>query len=464
MPPRALIHSAVAAVLVIAACTSSTDGPKSTGSTSPAQGATGPAGPAATTLVDWPTYHGTPDRHGVSTSMPTAIGNPKVRKSIKLDAAVYGSPIVVNHRIIVATENNSVYAFDTFGRVLWHSNFGAPAHLSNLPCGNINPSGITGTPVYSAKTGLIYFVVEHDNPVRHTFVAIRWTSGLMQFRIPLTLPGTSQDAMQQRGALNLAGGRVWVAWGGRAGDCGNYKGRVMGIPETGAGSSVIYTVPTTREAGIWTPPGPTYDSAGHLYVAVGNGESGVGDPYDFSDSVLELNTSAHLVSSFSPSTWATDNAADLDLGSQGPALLHSYVFIAGKSGKGYVLKRDALGGIGGQVSTADVCRSFGGTAVNGTTVYVPCDDGIRAIQIDAAGTIHNLWHAGGSIRGAPVVGGGRIWSLDQNAGVLYGLNPSTGASVGQVSIGATTRFATPALYGHLVLIGTLTGLTIVTTS
>ena len=125
-----------------------------------------------------------------------------------------------------------------------------------------------------------------------------------------------------------------MPFGGLAGDCGGYKGRVIGFPLDGRGDAVRYTVPTTREAGIWTPPGPSVDAAGDLLVAVGNGAAGAGDRYDHSDSVLRLDRSARLVDSFSPRTWPTDNDADLDLGSQGPALVGRWIFSAGKSGTG----------------------------------------------------------------------------------------------------------------------------------
>jgi len=251
--------------------------------------------------------------------MPATSGTPTIVKSVTLDAAVYASPLVVSHIVVVATENDSVYGLTTTGTVLWHRTLGTPARSSQLPCGNIDPSGITGTPVYSSSTGLVYLVVEHGAPVRHAVAALDLHTGAVRWTRQLSLPGTSQDAMQQRGALNLGDHRIWITFGGRAGDCGNYKGRLIGLPLSGQGSAVGYTVPTTREGGMWTPPGPTVDVNRRVYAAVGNGASGVGDPYDHSDSVLEFDGNAHLISSFSPSSWASDNAADLDLGSQGPA-------------------------------------------------------------------------------------------------------------------------------------------------
>jgi outer membrane protein assembly factor BamB len=89
---------------------------------------------------------------------------------------------------------------------------------------------------------------------------------------------------------------------------------------------------------------------------------------------------------------------------------------------------------------------------------------VRAVRIDSAGTMHVRWHTASSIAGSPVIGGGRVWSLDTGSGVLHGLSPSTGKPLQQISVGGTSRFATPALYGKYVLVGTLTGLTVVSTS
>lgn len=446
-------------VLVLAACSSSQPPKPSVPPSSPAT--VSPTGSGAPPAVgdDWPTYHGDFARTGRATTFPTPKAL-RVAANIKLDAAVYASPIVARGTTYVATENDSVYAFDDNGRQLWLRNLGIPARSSDLPCGNIDPSGITGTPVY--VDGVVYVAAEYRDPVRHELVALDAASGAVRWRVGVDLPGTDPDAMQERGALTIAGGRVWVPFGGRAGDCGSYKGRVVGVPVNGRGAPIAYTVPTPREGGIWTPPGPVVDAGGHLLVAVGNGEHGRGDPYDYSDSVLQIGVDARLLDSFSPTTWGSDNEDDLDLGSQGPVLVGSqWVFIAGKSGTGYVLRQGHLGGVGGQVWQGDLCRSFGGAAVDGNTVYVPCDDGVRAVQIDAAGALHVLWQAAGSIAGSPVLGGGRVWTLDQNAGVLHALDPATGRSAAQLTVGVTSRFATPALHGNHVLVPTLTGLTIV---
>lgn len=380
---------------------------------------------------------------------------------IGLDAAVYGSPIVARGATVVATENNTVYGYPRAGGRAWRAHLGAPARRSDLPCGNIDPLGITGTPAYDAPSGLVFVAAEYRGPVRHELVALDPQTGAVRWRKSIDLPGVATAAMQQRGALIVSGGRVWVPFGGLEGDCGEYKGRVVGVALSGAGPAVAFTVPTERGAGIWAASGPALDSSGHLLVSVGNGAAVPGDAYDHSDSVLQL-TGTRLTGSFSPGSWAADNAADLDLGSQGPTVVgRRWVFVAGKSGTAYVLRQSALGGIGGQVSSASVCRSFGGTAVVGDVVYVPCSDGLRAVRIGPTGALQVLWRASASINGSPVVGAGRVWSLDVDAGVLHALDPATGRSVSAVRVGPVTRFATPALTAARVLVPTKAGFTVV---
>jgi outer membrane protein assembly factor BamB len=413
---------------------------------------------------DWPTYHGDLKRTGVSTTMPAASGHLTAAK-IALDGQVYASPIILtdgsDKLVVVATEKNRVYGLSTSGATKWSVDLGAPTPRSALPCGNIDPLGITGTPIYDAASHTVFAVASIGTTVRHDLVALDPHTGAIRWRRSVDLPGTDSQAMQERGALTIIGGRVWVPFGGLAGDCGAYKGRLVGVP-LGNGKPIEYTIPTTREAGIWTPPGPTV-FGDRLYVAAGNGES-VGGRYDYSDSVLELSGN-RLVDSFSPDTWASDNRTDLDLGSQGPAIVNGkWIFIAGKSGTGYVLQIGKLGGIGGEVSQQQLCASFGGTAIVGNIVYVPCRDGVRAVQVSPAGTMKTLWHVADSIAGSPVVGGGRVYALDQPGGVLHALDPATGRTREQIKVGETTRFATPAISGGSLFVPTLTGITIVRTS
>ena len=446
-------------VLLAASCSGSYEaGPSSPAPPSPATSSAA-SSPGSANVADWPTYHGDAARSGRSTDFPSA-GQPHLLKSIQLDGAVYASPVAASGVIVAATENDSVYGFDTSGRQLWRMHLGEPSPAPERPCGNIDPLGITGTPVISGDS--VYLVAEFARPVRHELFALDLRSGNVRWHRSVDLPGRDATAMQQRGALSVAGGRVWVTFGGLAGDCGDYVGRLIGVPLDGAGSLVHYDVPTAREAGMWTPPGPVVDAAGHLLVATGNGASVPGDAYDHSDSVLELDTAARLIDSYSPAAWARENAGDVDLGSVGPALVGDrWIVQGGKSSTVRVLRQGHLGGIGGEVSAQDICRVFGGTAVDGDVVYLPCTDGVRAVSVDESGGLHVQWHAASSIAGSPVIGGGRVWALDQEAGVLQALNPATGRSSGQVQVGVTSRFATPALYAGLVLVPTFAGLAFV---
>jgi hypothetical protein len=412
--------------------------------------------------ADWDTYHGNGQRTGYAPTLETVTTTPRSVWSVELDGAVYASPVIVAGGIkIVATENDTVYRI-AGNKVLWRHHLGTPVPRSSLPCGNIDPLGITGTPAYDPTTRTVVVVAELAHPFRHEAVGLDPVTGRQRwFRnvdVPAGIPGITPQAMQQRGALLVSGRRGYVPYGGLAGDCSTYRGSLVGLDLDHPSSASLwhFTVPTSREAGIWTPPGPSENPDGGLLVAVGNGATAGTGAYDFSDSVLKV-AFQHIEDSFSPATWRSDNASDLDLGSQGLAIVGARVFIAGKAGTAYVLTRSRLGGIGGDVHQMALCASFGGTAVLGNVVYVPCTNGIRAVRIEFDGSMTPLWQAPANITGSPVVGGGRLWALDTGAGRLHLLDPSTGADQLSLPVGSVTRFATPALYGNAVFVGTTSG-------
>jgi outer membrane protein assembly factor BamB len=463
-PPAAA--AIVIVMLVLSACTGG-------GRPSPAVTAPRPASPATASasagagagVADWPTYHGTMTRAGVSTTMPAARGTPRRIQSLRLDGEVLAAPIVARGLTIVATEHDTVYAFDQSFRQVWKRSLGSPSPAQERQCGDIDPLGITGTPVYDAATSHVFLVAEQGGSVRHVLYALDPASGRVAWSKSVDLPGVSARDMQQRGALAIAGGRVWVSYGAQAGDCGDYKGRVVGVPLDGGSHVIFYSPPTSRGGGIWNPAGPTVNAAGHLLVVSANGAAFPGDAYDHTNSVLELDANAKLVDSFAPADWAANNQGDVGLGSQGVALIGTkWAVLGGKSGPVYVLKQGDLGGIGGQVDVQNICQSFGGAAVDGSVVYLPCTDGVRAVRVDAAGQLHVLWHASDSITGSPVIGGGRVWALDTGAGVLHALDPATGKSLSQVDVGVANRFATPALNGADVIVPTLAGIAVVRSS
>src|SRR5689334_12673924 len=131
-----------AAACVAAACTSGGIAASSADSaTAPANSAQAP-GPASA----WPEYGQNAGRTGVAAGLPAA-GRLSQRWTARLDGAVYDQPLIVGSTVIAATENDSVYALnESAGTVAWHTHLGTPVPSSSLPCGDIDPLGITGTP------------------------------------------------------------------------------------------------------------------------------------------------------------------------------------------------------------------------------------------------------------------------------------------------------------------------------
>ncbi|GAC1640212.1 MAG: hypothetical protein NVS4B12_01270 [Ktedonobacteraceae bacterium] len=410
--------------------------------------------------TDWTTYHRDNTRAGYLADM----SDPQRLTSswnTKLDGAVYGEPLIVSGHVIVATENDTMYSLDAqTGKVLWHTNVGTPVAQSNLPCGNIFPLGITGTPVYDSATGLVFAVAEITGPA-HILIGVDALTGQVKVRRVADPPGIEVAPHQQRAALALLGNRVYVAYGGLDGDCGNYHGWVVGSQTNGNGPLLTYEVPTPREGGIWATSGPAIDATGHLFVAVGNGETTEGN-WDHSDSVLRLSSTLQLEDGFAPQNWRQENAQDADLGSMGPLLLpNGLIFADGKSGLGYILHANALGGVGGQAQVLTICHSYGGAATTDSQIFVPCNSGLRQLTLNAQGQATLGWEAPSQITGSPVIGGHTVYSLDTN-GILYALDSATGKTRATVAVGQTSHFATPTLSASHIYVGTLDGVAAVT--
>src|SRR5438552_10865781 len=118
-------------VLTLLACTGADSGGAASATPTPhpssAARHSGSVTPQATTFANWPTYHGSNYRGGNATTMPAVSGAPRVVHRMNLDGAVYASPIVVNGITIVATENDTVYAFRSTYTQLWKRHLGTPS-------------------------------------------------------------------------------------------------------------------------------------------------------------------------------------------------------------------------------------------------------------------------------------------------------------------------------------------------
>jgi len=454
---RLLAAPAALAVSVAAAACSS--GPAEHPATS-GTGTTGTSPAAATArATNWLQYHGNAGRTGTVEGLPAA-GRLSMAWSRRLGAAVYGQPLVIGDTVIAATESDQVYALNrSTGAVRWHRRIGSPLPLADQPCGDLSPLGITSTPAYDPKTGLVYVVAQNGRR-GHLFAGLT-LSGRVRVRVSLPAFDRKPAYDQQRGALAIGNGYVYVVFGGHYGDCGPYVGTVEAVPVSGRGRIFDYLVPTAKQGGIWAAGGPVIGRGGTVYVSTGNGAPGA-TRFDGSDSVTALTPILRQVGIFAPTDWRTLSNNDLDLGSMSPALLSDgQILQVGKSSTGYLLNAARLGGVGGQVAQGHVCSAlggaFGGAAVSGDLVYVPCTGGLAAVD-----TAHNRvsvrWRGPAYVWGSPVVGGGAVWVASPATGVLYELAPATGHAREHIRVASQLpHFVSPSLSGRLLLIGTMTG-------
>ncbi|HEV2376823.1 MAG TPA: PQQ-binding-like beta-propeller repeat protein [Streptosporangiaceae bacterium] len=457
LAPRVVAAISLTVCLAVAACSGGTaPGPARTGrppATTPAALSSGPTDSSQ----DWPAYHRDAARTGDAPGLPPA-GALSIAWRRTLDGAVYGQPLAIHGLVVAGTEGGSVYGLSAAdGHVRWRVHVGTPVPLSSLPCGDIDPLGITSTPVYDPATGLVYAVAETTG-FHHVLVGIDVSNGTVRFQRNIPTPDARPRYDQQRSALAVDGGRVYLTFGGLAGDCGPYRGSVVGIPVSGQGPLVSYQVPTRDRGGIWASGGPVAGPDGTLYVPVGNGAA-TAPPYDGSDSVTALSPGLHRLGIFAPVTWAADNASDSDLGSTSVALLPGgRLLTVGKRGTGYLLDVHHLTGVGYEVSQAPVCGAYGGMSAAGSVAYVPCGSGGMAAVGVTGNAFRVLWRGPAAAAGSPVLGGGAVWVDDYGSGVLYELDPATGQVRHQLSLGgALPHFTSPSLYGSLVLLGTMSG-------
>src|SRR5205814_6425012 len=131
--------------------------------------------------VNVPQEHNNASRDGVYIDpgfTPSAAAN--LTRDLGFDGTivgnVYAQPLYIEGgpngaMIIAVTESNNVYALNaTTGQVIWsRTNIGPPV-TSGLPCGNINPAGITGTPVVDLVSRSLFFDALIDGPTKKHFI------------------------------------------------------------------------------------------------------------------------------------------------------------------------------------------------------------------------------------------------------------------------------------------------------
>lgn len=393
--------------------------------------------------ANWPTYHANLARTAVDTTSPR-LANFRRTWTRGFDGQVYAEPLALGNRVYVATENNTVYALNAAnGQVAWKRHLGTPVQGSTLPCGNIKPvTGITGTPAISHGT---LYVVAFLSGYRHVLFGLRLRGGNVELKRNVDAPGSDPRVHQERSALAVSKGHVYVEFGGLAGDCGDYRGRVVSVKVSGKAQKRSFTVGVHREGGIWAPSGAAVDRAGNLFVVTGNGDATSG--FDYGNSVLRLSPKLRLTDFYHAPNSPQLNASDTDLGSVGPTLLGGgRMFVIGKEGLGLILSTTHLGGTGGDLFNQHVCSggAYGGLAFQAPFVYIPCSSGLYAVRM-SGNSFSQAWHAGSSA-GPPIVAGGVVWSIDGGS-TLHGYAPDTGGLVVSVDLGSSTHFPTPAAGG-----------------
>jgi len=431
----------------------------------------------------WTTYHHDNARTGYDATASAIVNtNPVSQWNTPLDSNVYAEPLIWNGMVIAATQNDSLYALNEgTGAVIWHQVVGAsvPTHYC---ASEINPIGITSTPVIDPATNIVYAVgLINGPPIRYQMFARNLADGSNVSGFPVDITPTAQGGTvtlspteaEQRGALGLANGHVYVPFGGWLGDCGNYHPWVVSVPTSGGALDHVYEPQTSsqREAGIWAAQGMSIDGSGNIYVATGNGGSGSASLpcntglYDHGNGVFELSSTLAELSSFAPSNWCTLSQADQDVGSIAPSVLNNnIIFQTGKPGQVWLLHEGALGGFGGQANSStaiSTCASggsvFGGAAYVYPDVYIACNSSgsLQALTVNS-GTpplgFSTHWAAGGFTPGPPIVEGGLVWTLNIGGSALYGYNTSGTRVVNVTLPQGVHHFSTPAADGDWIFV------------
>ncbi len=333
-----------------------------------------------------PTYHGRADRAGLF--IVPALTWERAR-SLGLDPAfqprfsgnLYAQPLywrppgAAAGRLIVATESDTVAAIDAAtGNTIWSRSLGHAAPLSSLPCGNIDPLGITGTPAIDESSAAVYLdaVVGDGTGLHHLLFALSLKDGAVLPGWPIDVAAALRAAGQdfaareqnQRGALLIQNRTVYVPYGGHYGDCGAYHGWVVGVAL--ADPHRVFAWRTRgKGGGIWAPGGIVGDGQS-LFMATGNtlGATEWSDGEAVFRLAPDLGRSLANADYFAAHDWQQLDERDADLGGANPMLLdvpngsgmRHLILALGKDARAYLLDRDNLGGIGGSLVAETVAR------------------------------------------------------------------------------------------------------------
>ena len=331
--------------------------------------------------VNVTSYHGGNNKLGwnsnetILTPQNVSSDRFQVKWRAPLDGFVNGSPLAYNGAIYAVTENNSAFALDSkTGNILWQTK----GLMKRLTAGQFNGDwnsgemhGVLSTPVIDEKTKTLYFCGPEAHGLVQNFVvfALDATSGKVKPGYPVKLAANNQNAkftagqVMQRGALSLVDGWLMIPFGGR-GDVPPWRGWVVSIDTRNphAPQRSFCLSPDTDGAGVWSAGGVSADAKGNCYIVTGNGD------YDLfrggnnlGQTVVRLdprlNFSKRAEDYYTPANYQFLDEQDEDLGGASALILPDFpdsstprlLFTGGKDGCAYLLNRDRLGGVGGEL-------------------------------------------------------------------------------------------------------------------
>ncbi len=385
---------------------------------------------------------------------------------------VYAQPLYIEGgpgglaMIIAVTESNNVYALNAAnGSVIWQRNVGAPVPLSDLPCGNISPLGITGTPVVDLPSRTLFFdaMTTPDNGTtkKHLIYALNVDTGTTNSGWPVDVNATAKSGstvftsvtQNQRGALAVLGTNLYVPYGGHYGDCGTYHGWLVGVPLTQP-TNVMAWATTADSGGAWAVGGVASDDGVNPFIATGNTSGASG--WSGGEAIIRFQAGpvfSGLTNDYwAPTNWVTLDNNDTDIGSSGPLIVNvpgatpsNLVVALGKDGNAYLLNRTNLGGVSLPLAKAHISSS---TIIQAAATYqtplgtyvVCCGNGTNLIAFritpTSPPTISGVWTNSHNGRGSPFVtstdgtNNVTVWGIGSEGDQrLHGFNGDTGAVV-----------------------------------
>ncbi|MFI5307744.1 MAG: PQQ-binding-like beta-propeller repeat protein, partial [Polyangiales bacterium] len=438
----------------------------------------GPGGGPGTSSASVLQYHNNASRDGLYIDAAfKATDVPMLHRDKTFNATItgptYAQPLYFEGGpggkdvLIVATEQNEVSALNaTDGSVAWRKMLGAPAASSSLPCGNINPLGTTGTPIIDAASRTVFLdtMTTDSGAPKHMIHALSIDDGSEKTGWPVDVNASAKagstafdsSVQNERGALAILNGTLYVPYGGHWGDCGNYHGWVVGVPIANPSAPTAWAT-RARAGGIWAPGGIASDGTS-LFVATGNTMGATS--WSDGEAIIRLPTSLAFSQMdpdyFAPSNWQTLDSGDVDIGGSGPVLFSgkgatpsALAISLGKDGTAYLLDRTKLGGIGKplhslkassqqiiQAATAYSSATTSYVAFRGAGTGCPNAQGqVTALKVSAASPpqLSVAWCAGSSGSGSPITTTTDgttdpiVWWVSAESGnKLFGFNGETG--------------------------------------